>query len=127
MIDYVDNKTNTCIFGYGGIDISVMNRTLIFKGIKPPQGSGAQIWNYDCTEKIGDWEYTGSTISVSFNTLDEINFVCDNLKNIEDNQGGSLDFKNVIFDFNMYKQPSMDLVKTAMCNIRLNMISLIAC
>ena len=25
MIDYVDMKTNTCIFGYGGIDVGVIS------------------------------------------------------------------------------------------------------
>ena len=127
MVDYVDIKTNTCFFGYGGIDIGVIDQTIIFKGIKPPQGAGTRIWNVDCTEKIGDWEYTGSKISVSFKTMDEIKTVCDCLKSVEENQGGSFKIKDVTFDFTKYKQESMNVVKCAIGYAKLNMLQIMAC
>ena len=127
MIDCVDMKTNTCIFGYGGINVGVISQTIIFKGIKPPQGAGTKIWNDDCTEKIGEWDYTGSTISILFKTMDEIKTVCDCLKNIEENQGGLFKFKDVTFDFMKYEQESMNIVKTAMRDVRLNMLQIMAC
>lgn len=127
MIDCVDMKTNTCIFGYGGIDVGVISQTIIFKGIKPPQGARTKIWNVGCTKKIGEWDYTGSTISISFKTMDEVKVVCDCLKNIEENQGGSFKFKDITFDFTEYKQASMDVVKSAMEYVRLNILQIMAC
>ena len=126
MIDCVDMKSNTCIFGYGGIDVGVIGQTILFKGIKPPQGAGTRIWNNDGT-KVGEWEYTGSQISVSFKTIDEIKTVCDCLKTIEENQDGLFKFKDITFDFTEYKQASMNVVKTAMRDARLNMLQIVAC
>lgn len=127
MVDYVDIKTNTCFFGYGGIDVGVIGQTIIFKGIKPPQGAGTKIWNDGCTEKIGDWEYTGSKISVSLKTMDEIETVCGCLKSVEENQGGSFKIKDVTFDFTKYEQASMNIVKSAIRYARLNMLQIMAC
>ena len=126
MIECVNIDTNTCIFGYGGIDVGVIGQTIIFKGIKPPQGAGTRIWNNDRT-KVGEWEYTGSQISVLFKTMDEIETVCDCLKSIEKNQGGSFKIKDVTFDFMKYEQASMNIVKTAMRDVRLNILQIMAC
>ena len=62
-----------------------------------------------------------------FNTINEVQTVCDLLKNVEDNQGGSFEFKGVIFDFTVYKQASMEVVKKAMKLVKRNVISLMAC
>lgn len=126
MIDCVDIKTNACIFGYGGIDVGVIGQTIIFKGIKPPQGAGTRIWDRDGT-KLGEWEYTGSQILVSFKTMGEIETVCDCLKTIEENQDGLFKFKDITFDFTEYKQVSMDIVKAAMRDVRLNVLQIMAC
>lgn len=126
MIDCVDMETNTCIFGYGGIDVGVIGTTILFKGIKPPQGAGTRIWNKDGT-KVGEWEYTGSQISVLFNTMSEIETVCNCLKTIEENQDGLFKFKDITFDFTEYKQVSMNIVKTAMRDVRLNILQIMAC
>ena len=127
MIDCVDIKTNTCFFGYGGIDVGVIGQTIIFKGIKPPQGAGTKIWNNGCTEKIGDWEYTGSKISVSLKTMDEFELLYKWLNDIEVALCGVCHFDGVTFDFMKYEQASMDVVKSAMKYVRLNMLQVIAC
>ena len=112
MIDFVDIRTNTCIFGYGGIETSVIGQTLSFRGIKPPQGAGTRIWNEDGT-KVGEWSYTGSQISTLLKTIEEVEAVYNQLKNIEENRGGSSKFKDVSFDFTKYKKESVNVVKAA--------------
>jgi hypothetical protein len=126
MIDCIDTKSKTCIFGHGGIDIGVCNHTLIFKSIKPPQGPGTQIWNRDGS-KLGKWEYTGSELRLTFDTYESIKTFSICLQEIEDGKYRVLNFYNITFDFTLYKQESMDLVKTAVENARLNFIRLIAC
>lgn len=126
MVDCVNIKTSTCIFGYGGIDVGVIGQTIIFKGIKPPQGAGTRIWNNDGT-KVGEWEYTGSQISVSFNTMDEIELVYKWLNDIEVASCGVCHFNGVTFDFMKYEQASMNVVKTAMRDVRLNILQIMAC
>lgn len=126
MIDYVNMETKTCLFGYGGIEISVCAQIIQFAGIKPPMGAGTRIREEDGT-KIGDWEHTGSKLSVLFNTMDEAHTVCDLLQNVEDNQGGLFEYKGVIFDFTEYKQASMEIIKKAMRSVKRNIASLLAC
>lgn len=126
MINCVDVQHNTCIFGYGGVDIQVIGTVMICRGIRPPQGAGTRIYNKDGT-KLGDWEHTGEKISITFITMKDIGIISEYLKNIEENQGGSFRFKDVKFDFKEYKQASMNVVKTAIEDVRRNLLKLIAC
>ena len=126
MIDCVNMETKTCFFDHGGIDVGVSMQTIHFRGIRPPIGAGTLIREEDGT-KVGDWEHTGSMLSVLFNTMDEAETVCDLLKKVEDNQSGSFEFKGVVFDFTVYKQASMEIVKNAMKFVKKNIIYLMAC
>ena len=127
FFDCVNMETKTCMFGYGGIDISVINQTIIFKGIKPPQGAGTRIWNESCTKKIGEWEYTGSKLSITFKSMDDVELMSKWLNDIELALCGTTYFNGVTLDFTKYEQASMNVVKTAMKDVRLNMLQLIAC
>ena len=127
IIDCVNTETNTCIFGYGGIDVGVINQTIIFKGIKPPQGAGTKIWNDGCTEKIGDWGYTGSKLSITFKSMDDVELISKWLNDIELALCGTTYFNGITLDFTKYEQASMNVVKSAMKYVRLNMLQLIAC
>lgn len=126
MIDCVNMETKTCFFGHGGIDVGISMQTIHFRGIRPPMGAGTLIREEDGT-KVGDWEHTGGMLSVLFNTMDEAETVCDLLKKVEDNQSGSFEFKGVVFDFTVYKQASMEIVKNAINFVKKNIISLMAC
>lgn len=126
MTDCVNMETKTCIFGYGGIRVEAIMQYLQFKGIKPPMGAGTRILD-DNGNKIGEWEYTGSKLHILFNTMTEIKTMCDLLIEIEKNKGGSFTFKGVTFDFWVYEQASMDIVKSAMEKVKLSMTRLIAC
>jgi hypothetical protein len=119
-------ETKTCIFGYGGIQVSTMMQMIVFKGIKPPMGAGTRILDKE-GNKIGDWEYTGSTLTVLFDTMTEIKTVCDLLSEIEKNQGGSFTFKGITFDFTRYEQASMNIVKTGMGKVKIGLTRLMAC
>lgn len=124
---YVDMNNNICIFGYGAIDVGVVDRTIIFKEIKPPKGAGTRIWNTDCTEKVGDWEYTGNMISLRLNSIEYVEIVYDQLKRIETDGGGSITVNGVILDFTKYEQVSMSIVKTAISQVQINILKLMAC
>jgi hypothetical protein len=119
-------ETKTCFFGYGGVEVDVAMQMIRFRGIKPPVGAGTHIYDEN-GNKIGDWEYTGNNLHVLFNTMDEVNNVCDWLKAIEDGQGGLFTFNGVTFDFVKYEQASMEAVKCAMKMIKRNMVLLMAC
>jgi hypothetical protein len=126
MTDCVNMETKTCFFGYGGVHVSVVCQSLRLYGIKPPVGAGTHIYDEN-GNKIGDWEHTVNNLYVLFNTMNEVNHVCDLLKAIEDSQGGSFTFKGVTFDFVKYEQASMEVVKSAMEMVRRNMVFLMAC
>ena len=126
MIDYVNMETKTCFFGYGGIAVETYFQILILKGIKPPVGAGTQILKYDGT-KVGDWEYTGSQLSVLFNTLDEVQEVCNILDDIENNKGGSFEFKGVVFDFTTYEQASVSILRESMEHVIKGILLSLAC
>ena len=125
-MDCVNMETKTCIFGYGGIQVKTFLQMICFEGIKPPMGAGTRILDEE-GNKIGNWEYTDSELTVLFNTMTEIKTVCDLLSEIEKNQGGSFTFKGITFDFTRYEQASMNIVKAAMENVKLNMLRLMAC
>ena len=129
MTDCVDMKTNTCIFGYGGIDIGIINTTIVFKGITPFRIAGSRIWEYMdlVLTKVGDWEYTGSEIFVSFKTIDEIKALSEELNKIETNRYGCCKFNGITFNFKEYKQESMNVVKSAINHVRLNILLPMAC
>lgn len=126
MTDYVNMETKTCFFGYGGIAVATFFQILILKGIKPPMGAGTQIIDYNGT-KIGDWEHTGSKLNVLFNTLDETQEVCNMLDDIENNKGGSFEFKGVVFDFTTYEQASVKALREAMKNVKRGIVLSLAC
>ena len=126
MTDCVNMETTTCFFGYGGIDVSVIGRSIVFRGIKPPMGAGTQIWDKS-GNKIGNWEFTGSCLCILFNTMDEINDMFNALNEIEKHKWGSFTVKDVTLNFVEYKQVSMDIVKQAMSYVKRNMTLLIAC
>lgn len=117
----------TCIFGYGAIDVGVVDRTIIFKEIKPPKGAGTRIWNKDCTEKVGDWEYTGNELFLKLNTIEDVENVYEQLKKIEANRGGFVVFDCITLEFTEYKQESMNIVKSAVNQVRRNILCLMAC
>lgn len=126
MTDYVNMETKTCIFGYGGIQVCTMMQMIVFKGIKPPMGAGTRILD-EKRNKIGDWECTGSTLTVLFDTMTEIKIMCDLLDEVEKNQGGAFIFKGIAFDFTRYEQASMNIVKSAMGKVKLGLTRLMAC
>ena len=126
MTDYVNMETKTCFFGYGGIAVEAFFQCLILKGIKPPMGAGTQIVD-DNGNKIGEWEHTGNRLSVVFNTLDEVQEVCNILDDIKNNKGGSFEFKGVIFDFTTYEQASVRVLREAMERVRKGIIFSLAC
>lgn len=126
MTNYVNMENKTCIFGYGGIAVDVVAQSVIFQEIKPPMGAGTKIWETDGT-KIGDWEFTGNKLCLRFGTLDEIRDICIMLTKIEKKQSGSFKFKDITFDFEMYKQESMDIIKHAMVLVTRNLTYLMAC
>lgn len=114
MADFVDMDSKTCIFGYGAIKISIFGQKILFEGITPV-GAGTAILNQTgpTTLKIGKWEFTGSKLHITFDTVSEIRQFCEKLKYIEKSQGGIFTFKGITFDFNTYSQDSIDLVKAA--------------
>jgi len=61
-----------------------------------------------------------------FNSIEEVQTVYNLLKNVENNQGGSFKFKEVVFDFTEYKQASMDVIKDAMRVVKRNVTLLMA-
>ena len=124
MTDCVNMETRTCVFGYGGIRVGVRLQMLDFAGIRPPVGAGTQIFGKDGS-KIGDWEYTGSHLGIMFHNMIEIKAVCARLDEIEKNRGGSFTFNGITFDFTKYEQASMDVVKSAMEDVKLNVLRLI--
>lgn len=126
MIEYVNMETKTCIFGYGAIRVKPILQYVEFYGIKPPMGAGTHILDEN-GNKIGDWEYTGSKLSILFNTMAEVREIRSLLSKIEDNQGGSFTFKGITFDFTAYEQASMNIVKSAMEHVALSITRLIAC
>lgn len=126
MTNCVNMETKTCVFGYGGIHVKPFLQTIHFKEIKPPQGAGTHILDKD-GNKIGDWKYTGNQLDILFRTLIEVREMLSLLSEIEKNKGGSFTFKGVTFDFWVYEQASIDIVKSAMEYIQWNMLRLIAC
>ena len=128
MIDFVDMKSKTCIFGYGGVKISIPGQVILFEGITPPMGAGAEILDKNgvTTVKVGNWEFTGSKLMIVFDSLSDIQNISENLDKIEKAQGGSFEFKDITLDFNVYKQESMDVVKSAVKWAKYNIISLMA-
>ena len=127
MFDYVDEKHRICMFGYGAIDTGIIGSTIVFKGIKPPQGAGTQIWNEDCTAKIGNWEYTGSTLYMHIRSMNDISIIENHIKTIEENHGGSFDFDNITMDFSHYSEDSIRVFKSAVMGVYYYMLRLIAC
>lgn len=125
MTDYVNMETKTCFFGYGGIAVETFFQILILKGIKPPMGAGTRI--FDNGTKIGEWEHTGSKLSMLFNTLNEAQKFCNMLDDIENNKGGSFEFKEVVFDFTTYEQASVRIIREAMENVRRGILLSLAC
>ena len=125
--DCVDLKNNTCFFGYGGVQVSVIFFTIRFKGVKPPIGAGNPLWDKEDGAKIGEWEWTGSELSVRFVSLDELKVFANQLKEIEKKQTGSFEFKGVTVDFTHYAQESMDIVSDAVEYVRMNMLQAVAC
>lgn len=77
--------------------------------------------------KVGDWKYTGSRLSVPFNTLDEAQEVCNILDDIENNKGGSFEFKGVVFDFTAYEQASVSILRESMEHVIKCMLFSLAC
>lgn len=126
VINYVNTETKTCIFGYGGIRVKPLLQYVEFYGIKPPVGAGTYILDEN-RNKIGDWEYTGSKLSILFNTMEEVREIRSLLSKIEDNQGGSFVFKGITFDFTAYEQASMNIMKSALEHVTFAMLRLIAC
>ena len=126
IVDCVNMKTKTCVFGYGGIHVSVLMQRIECYSIKPPLGAGTKILDKD-GNKIGDWEYTGNQLNVLFNTITEFKEMCSLLSEIETNKGGTFTFKGITFDFTKYEQESMNIVKQAMRFVELNFIRLMAC
>lgn len=126
MTDYINMETKTCFFGYGGIAIYNCFQFLILKSIKPPLGAGTMLIGPDRT-KIGNWEYTGSKLSIRFNTLDEVREVCNMLNDIESNNGGSFEFKGIVFDFTTYEQESIIVLRKVMERVRNSIVLSMAC
>ena len=126
MVNYVNTETNTCIFGYGAIHVSVLGCILKFREIKPPVGNGNLLINED-GEKVGDWDYTGNQISILFHTLDEIETICDHIKYIEENKKGSFTFKDITFDFMKYTEESMNAFKKDIITLKNQMLLCMAC
>lgn len=125
--DCVDVNTKTCFFGYGGVQVSVMNFIIRFKGVKPPIGAGNPLWNKDDGTKIGEWEWTGSELSVHFVSLEELKMFANQLKEVEKKQMGSFEFKGITIDFTHYAQESMDIISDAVGYVRMNMLQVMAC
>lgn len=126
MNDYVNIETKTCFFGYGGIQVSTLFQSLILKGIKPPMGAGTRIIDHD-GNKIGDWEYTGSRVTILFNNLDEVKEICNMIDYIEDNQGGAFEFKGLTFDFTKYEHASVGILRRGMDMIKKAILLVSAC
>ena len=124
--NYIARENKICIFGYGAIDIGVSSTFIIFHEIKPPQGAGTRIWNKDGT-KVGNWEHTGKKITLHIESLSEVTMLVNLITAIEESRGNSFTFKGVTFDFTKYEQASINVVKTAINDLRLNMLMLIAC
>ena len=126
MNTYINMDTKTCVFGYGAIDVCVTCQIILFSEIKLPVGAGTKIWNNDGT-KLGDWEFTGNKIYVVCSTLDEVNNLANMLKEVEAGNISSFEYGGVTFDFTMYKQESMNVVKNAVTWVRLNILRVMAC
>ena len=126
MNNYIDMKTKTLYFGYGAIDITTMFRTIQFGEITPPMGAGTQIWDID-GDKKGNWRYTNTGMSISLDTLSDVIAISDCIADIEGTRGGTFIFKDVTFDFTMYKRESIELLKFAIEQIRLYILPVIAC
>jgi hypothetical protein len=127
MFDYVDEKHKICTFGYGGIEVGRICNILTLKGIKPKQKVGAYLFDVDNQEKIGNWEYTGSQLYITFNTIDEIDTFFDRLDDIENNEGGAFNVNGITLDFINYNKESVDVLRSFIPRIRLSIIRLIAC
>ena len=129
MINCVDTTTNTCVFGHGGILVHALylySSTITFKGIKPPQNVGAMVIDGD-GNKVGEWEYTGESIPLTFKTINEVLSLEDMLKDVEERKINTFTFKGINFDFTKYDQVSMDIVKRAVRVVGRNLMLAVAC
>ena len=96
MINCVDTTTNTCVFGHGGILVHApyfYSSTITFKGIKPPQNVGAMVIDGD-GNKVGEWEYTGESIPLTFKTINEVLSLEDMLKDVEERKINTFTFNS---------------------------------
>lgn len=126
MNDCINMETKTCFFGYGGIIVSARFHSMYLIGIKPPIGSGSKLKDSD-GNKIVDWDYTGSKLSVLFDTLDEVKEFYNMLDSIKTKKGGFFEFKGVIFDFNKYEEVSVEIVRDIVDMIKREIFRVSAC
>ena len=125
-MDYVNMETNTCFFGYGGVAVKTFFQRLILSGIRPPMGVGTQITDKDLN-KIGDWEYTGKNLFITFKNMDEVHDICNKLDIIEINKGGSFEFKGVVFDFMNYDPESVRVLRKKLEKVEKGILFSVAC
>lgn len=126
MNDCVNMETKTCFFGYGGIIVDGFFQSMKLIGIKPPLGTGSKFKD-SYGNKIGDWEYTGSILTIEFNNLKEIQELYIMLDYIDTKKGGSFKFKEVVFNFTTYEKVSVEIVRSVVDMIKRSIISVSAC
>lgn len=127
MLNCVDSKTNTLIFGHGGIMIRCSRTCIEFYGIKPPVGAGTRIFTED-NEKVGDWEYTGEVIEIPFDTFEEVIEFSKMCHSIRSRKGDDTWlYKGVRIDFSTYSEASMIALEDTIRSVRYRWIKVMAC
>ena len=120
MID-VSTTYNTIKFGYGTVAVSANYIALTFQNIRPPQEVGTHL--IDVKDFV---EFYGQIYQIMLK-FEDCSLLREKLNEIEQNGGGSFDFKGWTFDFTNYNKNSITVITNAIRTIEHNYLISIAC
>lgn len=121
-----EEKVKKVVFGYGAIRFAVNDQVLRLIEIKPPVGPGTFIFD-DNYQKIGDWEDTGRSINILFNNFDEVKECEHWLDQVEAGNIKSFVFKDIIFDYNVFHESGIAIMRRGLQRVKLGLCLLSAC
>jgi hypothetical protein len=121
-----DGDTKRVVFGYGAIRFSTVYQIITLQEIKLPVGAGSRIFTDD-HQKVGDWEDTGRSVSMVFNSFDEVK-ECENwLDQVEAGNCKTFLFKDIIFDYTTFHESGLQLMRKALKRVQRGLCLLSAC
>jgi hypothetical protein len=123
---FEEEDVKRVVFGYGAIRFSTIYQILTLNEIRPPVGAGTRIFTDDY-QKVGDWEDTGRSVSMVFNSFDEVK-ECENwLDQVEAGNCKTFLFKDIIFDYANFHMSGISLFRDALKRVQRGLCLLSAC